>query len=166
MSSGLSSLLPLLRSNTAESLAAWESSGLAGDCLCMSFALPIILYICGNSEIKLSEHKSIGSIYGDAFCKILSRTHLKGKKKTKLTRADKPANLVAWQYTKEIAYQMFLLGTLDLIESNEPENMHAIGLKNAKARTKNVLQEKYGIEKKDFVCYDDVICSYILLLLC
>lgn len=114
-----------------------------------AFCVPIILYICGESGIKLSDHTSIGSIYGDAFQKILSREHLKGKRKIKLKKADKRTNLIAWQYTKEIAYQMFLLDTLDLADSNISDNKHAIGLKNAKERTKTILQDKYGIDVPD-----------------
>lgn len=109
------------------------------------FCVPIILYICGNSEISLSDHNSVGSIYDDAFRKILLRKYLRGQGDcTHLTEADIQSNLIAWQYTKELAYQMFLLDTLDLVDSNDPENKHAVGLKHAKERTKTVLQEQFG----------------------
>ncbi len=118
------------------------------------FCVPIILYICGDAEIKLSDHKNIGSIYHEAFRKILSREHLVDGKKIELKEADRQSNLIAWQYTKELAYQMFLLNTLDLVDSNDPTNKHAIGLENAKKRTKTVLQEKIS---SDFDVPDDAL---------
>lgn len=114
------------------------------------FCVPIILYICGNSEISLADHNSVGSIYDDAFRKILLRKHLRGHGDyTNLTKADVQSNLIAWQYTKELAYQMFLLDTLDLAESGDPNNMHTKGLINARIRTKGILKEKHGIDVPD-----------------
>ena len=114
------------------------------------FCVPIILYICGNSGVSLSDHNSVGSIYNDAFRKILLRKHLRGQGDyTDLTKADVQSNLIAWQYTKELAYQMFLLDTLDLAESDDPENPHTKGLENARSRTKAILKEKHKIDVAD-----------------
>lgn len=114
------------------------------------FCVPIILYICGYSGVSLSDHNSVGSIYNDAFRKILLRKHLRGQGDyTDLTKADVQSNLIAWQYTKELAYQMFLLDTLDLAESDDPENPHTKGLENARSRTKAILKEKHKIDVAD-----------------
>ncbi len=116
-----------------------------------AFYDPIILYICGNGEISLFNHNCVTSIYYDAFRKILLRRHLLGQGDYfELTDADVQSNLIAWQYTKELAYQMFLLDTLDLVDSNDPTNIRAIGLKNAKARTKTILKETYGFDVQDY----------------
>lgn len=116
------------------------------------FCVPIILYICGNSEIDLSDHNSVGSIYDDAFRSILLRDHIQYQEgKADLAAADikANANLIVWQYTKELAYQMFLLNTLDLAESGDPDHPRTIGLKNARGRTKALLKEKYGLDVND-----------------
>lgn len=107
------------------------------------FCVPIILYICGNRGIRLTDHDSVGSIYDDAFRNILRRKHLDGQGDyTILTDADEQSNRIAWQYTKELAYQMFLHNTLDLAESDDQENPHTKWLQNAKKRTKDILKEK------------------------
>ncbi|MBR3046024.1 MAG: pentapeptide repeat-containing protein [Oscillospiraceae bacterium] len=112
-----------------------------------AFCVPVILYICGDSEIKLSKHSDIGSIYDEAFRGILSRTHLRKQRMQKtLTKKDAKSNQIAWQYTKEIAYQMFLLGTLDLVHANDRKDPHAVGLQHAKARTKTVLRGIFGAD--------------------
>ena len=111
------------------------------------FCVPIILYICGTSETDIEDHSSIGSIYYDAFTKILLRKHLRGQSNTdELKKADKEANMTAWQFTKELAYQMFLLDTLDLVDDNTSKGRHAVGFRNAQKRTKDILKE-YGIKK-------------------
>ena len=44
---------------------------------------------------------------------------------------------------------MFLLNTLDLVESGDPEHPRTIGLKNARCRTKAFLKEKYDLDVND-----------------
>lgn len=110
------------------------------------FCVPIILYICGTSETDIEDHSSIGSIYRDAFTKILLRKHLRGQSNTdEFKKADKEANMTAWQFTKELAYQMFLLDTLDLVDDNRSKDKHAVGFRNAQNRAKDVLKEEYKI---------------------
>ena len=110
------------------------------------FCVPIILYICGTSETNIEDHNSIGSIYRDAFTKILLRKHLRGQSNTdEFKEADKEANMTAWQFTKELAYQMFLLDTLDLVDDNRSEDKHAVGFRNARNRAKDILKEEYKI---------------------
>ncbi|WP_295170563.1 pentapeptide repeat-containing protein [Ruminococcus sp.] len=112
--------------------------------------VPIILYICANSEVSISDHNSIVSIYNNAFRILLQRRHIDGQgDNTDLIQEDKISNIITWQYTKELAYQMFLLDTLDLVESNCPNNKNVIGLKNAQSRTKSFLKEKYNLEIHD-----------------
>lgn len=114
------------------------------------FCVPIILYICGNSGIQLSDHDSVGEIYDDAFRRILLRKHIQSQEgQVDLVEADAGSNIITWQYTKELAYQMFLLNTLDLAEVGDPEHPHTKGLKNARSRTKAFLKEKCGLEVND-----------------
>ena len=61
-------------------------------------------------------------------------------------KEEKEANLTAWQFAKELAYQMFLLTTLDLDDDNISNDWRAIGFRNAKKRTKDILKEEYKIE--------------------
>lgn len=111
------------------------------------FAVPIILYICGTSETDIEDHSSIGSIYRDAFTKILLRKHLKGQSNTdKFKKADKESNMIAWQFTKELAYQMFLNCTLDLVDDTS-SNRQAVGFRNAQKRTKDILKEEFQIQE-------------------
>ncbi len=111
------------------------------------FCIPIIMYIGATTEIDLENHNSVGSIYRDSFIKILCRKHIQGQRSTyELKKADKEANLIAWQYTKELAYQMFLLNTLDLIDDNRLDKYLAIGFHNAKKRTRIILKEKYNLD--------------------
>ena len=115
-----------------------------------ALCVPMILYICGHSDTKMSDHSSIGSIYSEAFRKILQRSHLRGQSgRTRFKDTDLRSNRIAWQYTKEIAYQMFLLKTLNLAESDDPDNPYADGLRCAKDRTKMVCKEKYGYDVPD-----------------
>lgn len=114
------------------------------------FCVPIILYICATSKTDLENHSNIGSIYRDAFSDILLRKYIQGQHNTyELREADKEAALTAWQYTKELAYQMFLLNTLDLVEDDELEGRHAIGFRNAKKRTADILKKEYTILNPD-----------------
>lgn len=114
------------------------------------FCVPMILYICGDSEISLSNHNSVGSIYGDAFRLILLRKYIDGHDDhLNLSEADKKHNLIAWQYTKELAYQMFLLKIPDLIGSDEIDNQYSKGFQNAQNRTKEIMKTKYGLDVND-----------------
>lgn len=113
------------------------------------FCVPIILYICGTSETNIEDHSSIGSIYRDAFTKILLRKHLRGQSNTdEFKETDKESNLIAWQFTKELAYQMFLLDTLDLVDDGNQNgsDRRAVGFHNAQERTKDILKKEYKIK--------------------
>ncbi len=111
------------------------------------FCTPIILYICGYSETLLSDHHSVGSIYNNAFINILCREHQTGQSGlSKLTTSERESNLIAWQYTKELAYQMFLIDSLDLVKSDDVDNMRAKGIKNAEKMAIKFCKKNYDIE--------------------
>ncbi len=57
--------------------------------------------------------------------------------------------MTAWQFTKELAYQMFLVGSLDLIDDDNSKDRRAVGFRNAKKRTEDILREEYDIEDPD-----------------
>ncbi len=113
--------------------------------------IPFILYLCCNSEVNVNENKSIGKIYDKAFRQILLRTHgnqLTGEGRFLTSRTDIERRLVHWQYTKEIAYQMFLQDTLDLSDAFDKKDKRRIGFDNAINRTKQVMEMK-GIDLND-----------------
>jgi len=111
------------------------------------FCTPIILYICGYSETLLSDHNSIGAIYKNAFINILCRKHQTGQSDiSKLTTPERNSNLITWQYTKELAYQMYLIDSLDLVITDDKDNMLSKGIKNAKTMTIEFCRKNYGIE--------------------
>lgn len=125
------------------------------------FCVPIILYICGTSETEIEDHNSIGSIYHDAFTKILLRKHLRGQSNTdKFKEADKEANMTAWQFTKELAYQMFLVDSLDLVDDTSSDR-RADGFRRAKTRTEYILKEVYKIPNPDLELKKElVVCTF------
>ena len=109
--------------------------------------IPFILYLCCNSRVNLEENKTICQIYDKAFRTLLLRKHGEKFLASELfedNETEERKRVILWQYTKEIAYQMFLLDTLDLKETDNPSDLRQIGLKNAKARTIAVLNEKYS----------------------
>lgn len=77
------------------------------------FCIPIILYICCVSEIDIEEHNSVAGIYDTAFRKIGKREHGRRHRSQELTESDKRLFDINWQYTKELAFQMFLNDTLE-----------------------------------------------------
>ena len=77
------------------------------------FCIPIILYICCVSEIDIGEHNSVAGIYDTAFRKIGEREHGRRHRSQELTESDKRLLDINWQYTKELAFQMFLNDTLE-----------------------------------------------------
>lgn len=107
--------------------------------------IPFILYLCCNSSVNLEENKTVCQIYDKAFRTLLLRKHGDKFLASELfvdNETEQRKRVILWQYTKEIAYQMFLLDTLDLEETDNPSDLRQIGLKNAKARTIAVLNEK------------------------
>lgn len=120
--------------------------------------VPFILYLCCNSGVDLNKNSSVVKIYNNAFRKLLLREHSKGLRGMDLfdytdsqdSLSDEQLRQVFWQYTKEIAYQMFLLNTLNLSNSGNPDSKECKGLVNAKKRTISILSERgISISEKD-----------------
>lgn len=77
------------------------------------FCTPLILYICCVSQVDISKHNSVASIYDEAFNVIGTRRY------NELTEASKEEFEVNRQFTKELAFQMFLNDKLeDILGSN------------------------------------------------
>lgn len=77
------------------------------------FCTPIILYICCAKEIDISKHDSVAGIYDEAFRYIGNREHGKTGRTNDLKENDKEQFKINWQYTKELAFQMFLNNSLE-----------------------------------------------------
>lgn len=77
------------------------------------FCTPIILYICCVSQIDISKHDSVASIYDEAFNVIGKRRY------NELPQISKNEFKVSRQFTKELAFQMFLNDMLEDIISGD-----------------------------------------------
>ena len=95
--------------------------------------IPIVLYIVCYTQVDLKKNSSVCSIYDQAFHKILDRDHNKHATdvqvlNTRKSKKEAIARLVQWQFTKELALQLFL------------NNKQTDAIKNAKKRTIEILQ--------------------------
>ena len=110
------------------------------------FKAPVILYLACHSDSQISANETIGEFYDRVFRAIASRDHLRRQSAiVPIIEESKKANIINWQFTKELAYQMFLHDTLILSDSEL--------IKNAEKRTIEVLKEKRPdivADKKDF----------------
>lgn len=99
------------------------------------FKAPMILYLACHSDSKISANETVGEFYDRVFRAIASREHLKKHiAPNVLKNESEKENIINWQFTKELAYQMFLHDTLILSDSDL--------IKNAEKRTIQVLKEK------------------------
>lgn len=99
------------------------------------FKAPMILYLACHSDSKISANETVGEFYDRVFRAIASREHLKKHiAPNVLKNESEKENIINWQFTKELAYQMFLHDTLILSDSEL--------IKNAEKRTIEVLKEK------------------------
>ena len=101
------------------------------------FKAPMILYLACHSNSQISANETIGEFYDDVFRKIASRKHIENDEDCSVfvdNENDEKENIINWQFTKELAYQMFLHNTLILSDSEL--------IKNAEKRTVQVLKEK------------------------
>lgn len=71
------------------------------------FCTPIILHICCVNEIDISKHNSVASIYDEAFNLIGKRMH------SDLREDNENSFKISKQFTKELAFQMFLNDKLE-----------------------------------------------------
>lgn len=103
---------------------------------------PIILYICCVAETDISENSSVGAVYEDSFKKIAMRRHNTNHAGSDLTKEDARQFNINWQYTKELAFQMFLHDKLT-------EVVTGYLLDEVQKHTRRVLMEKKMIEKDE-----------------
>lgn len=108
------------------------------------FKAPMILYLACHSDSKISANETIGEFYDDVFRKIASRKHIENDEDCSVfidNENDEKENIINWQFTKELAYQMFLHDTLILSDSEL--------IKNAENRTAEVLVKRGIIANKN-----------------
>lgn len=105
-----------------------------------ALSTPIILYICCVRNIDISTENSIAGIYDEAFNKIGKRAF---NEHPNFKEADRKQHEVNWQYTKELAFQMFLNGKLEEVVAVDGMNDFA------KERTRTILKEKHETDAYD-----------------
>ncbi len=97
---------------------------------------PIILYICCVRDIDISKHDSIAGIYEEAFKDICLREY---NKRGDTTHANE--HRLYWQYTKEIAFQMFLNNTLSTAQADDPVEAEKTLVQKAQEKTYEICKE-------------------------
>ncbi len=98
------------------------------------FCVPIILYMCCHEGVRISEHSSVVGIYRAVFDKICKE---KAYQRTpELDTSNEIQYRISWQFTKELAYQMYLYDKLETAIGSEL-------VENAMNRTKVILCERY-----------------------
>ena len=108
------------------------------------FKAPMILYLACHSNSQISANETIGEFYDDVFRKIASRKHIENDEDCSVfvdNENDEKENIINWQFTKELAYQMFLHDTLILSDLKLIEN--------AENRTAEVLVKRGIIANKN-----------------
>ncbi len=106
------------------------------------FSVPIILYLACKSNTVVEENDSIGKFYDKVFRSIADRKHSEQHKSSGVyvgAETERLYKLINWQFTKELAYQMFLNDTLTLTNCDK----YGIDrIEYAKNRTIAVLRER------------------------
>ncbi len=92
------------------------------------FCIPIILYLCCVREIDIGNESTVVGIYEKAFRAVGERKH-NPTNDTEMQEDDERTFAVNWQYTKELAYRIFLNGKSPTVLEND-------GIQDAKAHTK------------------------------
>lgn len=106
------------------------------------FSVPIILYLACKSNTLIEKDDSIGKFYDRVFRAIAERKHSEQHKSSGVyvgAETERINKLINWQFTKELAYQMFLNDTLTLTNCDK-YGIDRIGY--AKTRTIAVLRER------------------------
>lgn len=106
------------------------------DSLKDALGTPIILYICCVRDIDISQHNSIAGIYEEAFRDICLREYNKRGDTTHLNE-----HRLYWQYTKEIAFQMFVNDTLSTAQADDPVEAEKTLVKKAQEKTYEICKE-------------------------
>lgn len=105
------------------------------------FKAPMILYLACHSNSQISANETVGEFYDRVFRSIASREHLKKHVAPNVLKNEsEKENIINWQFTKELAYQMFLHDTLILSDLKLIEN--------AENRTAEVLVKRGIIANK------------------
>ena len=113
------------------------------------FSVPIILYLACKSNTLISANDTIGKFYDNVFRTIVDRKHIENHKSSGVyigAEDERKTKLINWQFTKEIAYQMFLNDTLTLTNNDKSGNDL---IEYAKTRTIDILSEKSENITKD-----------------
>ncbi len=76
------------------------------------FCIPMILYLCCVRMIEIAENKSVVDIYERAFREIGSRGH---HTSTAMQESDERTFSANWEFTKELAYRIFLDGEVTVL---------------------------------------------------
>ena len=92
------------------------------------FCIPIILYLCCVRGIDIGSQSTVVGIYEQAFRAVGVHEHHPTTDE-KMKEADAHTLAVNWQYTKELAFRIFLDGKSPTVLGND-------GIKDAKAHTK------------------------------
>ena len=106
------------------------------------FSVPIILYLACKSNTMIEKDDSIGKFYDRVFRAIAERKHSEYHRSSGVyegAETERINKLINWQFTKELAYQMYLNDTLTLT------NCDKYGIDRidyAKRRTIAVLRER------------------------
>ncbi|MBD5116160.1 MAG: hypothetical protein HDT48_01425 [Ruminococcaceae bacterium] len=100
------------------------------------FCTPLILYICCVSQVDISIHNSIASIYDEAFNVIGARQY------NEWAEASKEEFEINRQFTKELAFQMFLNDKLEDV-------LHSNFVQIAKKKVMSWTQEKHLSQVKE-----------------
>ena len=106
------------------------------------FSVPIILYLACKSNILVSENDTIGKFYDRVFRSIAERNHSENQISSGIYEGvpqERLLRLINWQFTKELAYQMFLNDTLTLTQCDKYGTDR---IQYAKDRTIAVLHER------------------------
>lgn len=114
---------------------------------------PIILYICCICKVDISKESSIAGIYDEAFSRIGYREHDPNKTNKNLQNQDKRQHEVNWQYTKELAFQMFLNNKLEAVVAENDMNVFSV------KRTKDILGKGFENIKPELGNYF-AICHF------
>lgn len=106
------------------------------------FSVPIILYLACKSNTVIEKDDSIGKFYDRVFRAIAERKHSEYHRSSGVyvgAETERLNKLINWQFTKELAYQMYLNDTLTLTNCDK-YGIDRIGY--AKTRTIAVLRER------------------------
>ncbi len=115
------------------------------------FCVPVILYIAAHANVDFSMNSSIVKIYNEAFRSLLYREHtsLFGDDDAFVEDGENLKRKVYWQYTKELAHQMAISGSLILSDTDDSSYSCIDAAQKMTCRLLGMDQSKSG-EEIDF----------------